>query len=258
MNRLRAFLSMLAFASMVFVLSACDEDDDLPPTETGIEGRVFVQNEFGEPLYNQRGGTSIFLEVGFRSFNIQGDQVGRYRLSGAPVGTYTATYSKDGCGTIVIRGIRVNVVTPSFPVLNGFQQWPSVTLTKLPTTAFTGLSATLNGQEPPLSLLINATMVPAPPPTGQPKGFRVFVASGDDVSSTNYNFQKHFTSTTAEIDLLLEDELFDNIPNVSGGMLSIVIYGDANFDESFELQNEEVVFPNLTLEPSDRVTVVLP
>lgn len=258
MSKLRALLSMLAFASMVFVLSGCQDDDDLPPSETGIEGRIFVQNEFGEPLYNERGGTSIFLEVGFRSFNLQGDQVGRYRLSGAPVGTYTATYSKAGCGTIVRKGIRVNSVTPSFQVLDGYQQWPSVTLTKLPTTTFTGVTATLNGQAPPLSLQVNATMVPAPPPTGQAKGYRLFVATGDNVSRTSYNFQKHFTTTTAEIDILLEEELFDNIPSVSGGMLSIILYGDANFDESYELQNEQVVFPNLTVQPSAMVTVVLP
>ncbi len=256
-------LSALLWALLpLFMLTSCNDDDDFPPaSEVGIEGRVFVQNEFGQPLYDQRSGIQVFLEVGFRNFNLGADNVGRYRLSGAPTGSYTATYSKNSNYSVVMRkNLVVNNVSPNFEVLNGFQQFPSVTLTLLPITTFGNVSAVLqgNGDDEAFQLMVQSSLSPPPPPTGQSKGFRVFAAVGAEVNKDNYDFQKHMTTLSSTFSITLEDELFTQISSNPGTVISLRLYGDANFDESYEDPTGKVIFPNLSAEPSQIVSVVLP
>ncbi len=244
---------------VVPLLISCDDEIPEPVPSAGIEGRVWAQNEFGQPLHDQRSGVNVFLETGFRNFTVAGDQVGRYRLPGAPVGTYTATYSKSGFGTIIVSGLRLNTANPAYEVLNGYHQFPSVTLTQLPTTDFSNVNVSLQGggTQGPLTLTVTGTMAPAPPPTGQSKGYRLFVASGSTVSNSDYDFQEHYTSNTAQFTVELGSELFSQIPNTSGSVISVRLYGDSNFDESYD-DAGLLVFPNLSLTPSESVSVVLP
>lgn len=256
-------LLLLTVLAPALVLTSCKGDDDFPtpPATTSLEGRVFTQNEFGQPLYNERAGVSVYLETGFRTFNIQGNNTGVYRLTNAPTGTYMMRYSKTNYGTIERRGLRVITTNPQFEILDGFQQIPSVTLTKLPTTSFNNVQAVLSGDpddDIPFTLTVSATMVPPPPPTGQAKGYRIFVGIGNSVSKQNYIFQKHLTSTAENLQDVLEEELFGSIPNTPGSVLSVVIYGDANFDETYEDETDQVIYPNLSVQPSAVVSVIIP
>lgn len=241
------------------LLISCDDEIPEPVPSAGIEGRVWTQNEFGQPLHDQRSGVNVFLETGFRNFNLAADQVGRYRLPGAPVGTYRATYSKAGFGKMIVSGLRLNTANPAYEVLNGFHQFPSVTLTQLPITDFSNVNVSLQGggAQGPLTLIVTGTMAPAPPPTGQSKGARIFVRSGNTVSKADYDFQKHFTSNTAQFTIELGAELFGTIPNTTGSVISVRLYGDSNFDESYN-DAGLLVFPNLSLAPSQSISVVLP
>ncbi len=250
---------IVAAAFSALVLTACSDDDFGDAADNAnIEGRVWTQNEFGQPLYEERSGITVFLQTGFRNFNLAGDQVGRYRLEEAPIGTYTARYSKPGFGTIERRGIRVNANSPVLEVIAGFQQFPSVTITKLPTTTFSNLSASLEGQQSPFALKVSGNLVPPPPPTGQAKGYRVFVGTASDVSRDSFVFQKHYSSTTAGFENTIGQELFSQVPGSPGSVLFVRVYGDANFDESYTDQTGKVNFPNLSTVPSDVLSVVLP
>lgn len=253
---------LLTVLAPVLLFTSCDDDEfDNPPPLTSVEGRVFTQNEFGQPLYNERAGVSIYLETEFRNFNLEGNNEGIYRLSNIPTGTYMMRYSKENYGTIERRGLRVINTNPQFEILEGYQQIPSVTLTQLPTTSFNNVQAVLAGdpdQDIAFTLTLSATMVPPPPPTGQAKGYRIFVGVGNSVSKENHIFQKHMTSTVADLQEVLEEELFEIIPNTPGSVLSVVLYGDANFDETYEDDTDRVIFPNLSVEPSAVVSVIIP
>jgi hypothetical protein len=254
------FTILWAF-SLLIIINSCDDGLVEPPAVAGIDGRVWVQNEFGQPLYEERSGISIFLQTGFRSFNVSGDNAGRYRVGNAPVGTYMARYSKSGFSTIERRNLRLNTANPVFEVLNGFHQFPSVTLTELPTTGFVNMATNLQGSgdvAEPFELTVGATLVPPPPPTGQAKGYRVFVSTGTEVSSSVYVYQSHYTSTNALFEIALGNELFGEIPNTSGSIISVILYGDANFDESYLNEDDELIFPNLSTAPSQIMSVVLP
>ncbi|HKK38099.1 MAG TPA: hypothetical protein VJ949_01620, partial [Cryomorphaceae bacterium] len=79
---------------LLLTLTSCNSDDDKDndfPSSTGIRGRVLTQNEFQQPLYDERDDVEMQLEVGFREFLLDADNVGQWQLSSAPVGTYTFT-----------------------------------------------------------------------------------------------------------------------------------------------------------------------
>lgn len=263
MNRTKKFFFLIAVILPAFALTSCDDDDfpDEPPTAS-VEGRVFTQNEFGQPLWNERSGITVYLETAFRNFTVQANNTGIYRLTNAPGGTYLMRFSKPGFGTILRTGIPIRTGNPQFEVIEGFQQMNTVTLTKLPTTTFNNVQAVLTGdpeeEDDPFVLTVSATMSPPPPPTGQAKGFRVFVGTNSNVSRSSYVFQKHFTTLNENFTVEIEDELFDLIPSTPGSLLWVAVYGDANFDESYEDETDQVIFPNLTAEPGQRVSVVIP
>ncbi len=246
------------------LLTACNGDDPEEdfPNATGIDGRVLVQNEFGQPLYNERNGISVLLETGFRSFPLQADNIGRWQIGSAPVGQYTITYKKTGCGTLVFRNIIISTTNPAFEILSGFQRMTTATLTKLPDAVFQNLALDLttnqNGGTTTYTLAVNGTIIPGPPPNGQPKGYRVFVARTATVSKTNYEFQQHFTTLTENFSATIGSDVFSGINAIPGQTLYVTLYGDANFDLSQQNPNESFTFPNLTLEPSSTVSVVLP
>ena len=203
------------------VLASCNEGDSDSdfPSSTGIQGRVVTQNEFQQPLYEERAGVEMLLEVGFREFPVDADIVGQWQLGGAPVGTYTFTIEKDGFGTIKERGIRISTVNPEYPVEEGFQRIPTFFLTKLPTTQFEDVMLDLSFETVEVGMTtdtiwnldLTAMMNPAPPPTGQPKGYRVFLGTDNLLSKENYLFQQHYTSTSAEIALNYNDAFFDSL-----------------------------------------------
>jgi hypothetical protein len=241
-------------ALMAFVFISCGNDDDGPgfTGESGIKGKINVQNQYQQPLYDERGGIAVFMEVGFREFEVVADNVGRWQLAGAPVGTYTITYSKPGYSTIVQRGISISNVTPNYPVDNQFQQLPTATITKLPLTDFDNfeldLSINEQGMPPDTSFTLNvtATMLPAPPPTGQAKGYRIFIGDNENVSPTDYIFQEHKATTSADIDLTYDNMWFDSLGFKSGDALYAALYGDANFNlEMANPMDSSLVFPNL-------------
>ncbi len=152
MVRMAVFFRTLFCASCLLVIAGCDGDDgpeDDFGNNTGIKGRVLVQNEFTQPLYDDREGINVTLNVGFNDFSVAASSVGNWQLAGAPVGTYTITYSKAGFSTVIIDSILVSTVNPQYAVDNGFQKLPTVSITRLPTTEFNNfmldLSFTVQG-----------------------------------------------------------------------------------------------------------------
>ncbi len=246
-----------------FVLVSCNNDDDGAfPNNVGIKGKILTQNEFAQPIYEERDGINVFYETGFRDFTVQGDVVGNYQLGGAPVGQYTITYSKPGFGTIINRNISISTVNPAYPIDNGFQKLPQVTLTKLPNTSFQTLSleldATVNGSDTTYELHLTTTMIPAPPPNGLEKGFRVFIGDSPLVSVEDFIFQKHYTTDEAIIELTIGNELFSELDPESGDEIYVIVYGDASFDLVDTRPDESLRFPNITAEASPAASVTLP
>lgn len=264
-SRIRHLLFILLIFPLLF---SCDDDDDEEnfPSSTGIKGRVLTQNEFQQPLYDERNGVELFIEVGFREFSVGADNVGQWQLPGAPVGTYTFTVSKEGFGTIVRRGVRISTVNPEYPVDQGSQKIPTFVLTKLPDTAIEDVMLDLSFQAVQVgpiadtiwTLDMTGSLNPGPPPTGQAKGFRVFLGLDEFVSPEDYVYQEHFTTTEATFDVTFNDEVFNQSEIGSGDVIYALVYADANFNQEIELQDGTMVFPNLAEEPGEVVSVALP
>jgi len=255
------FFPILLFG-LALGFSSCDDDEDDNPItdDASLEGKVRVQNEYQQPLYDERDGILVFMEVGFQSYAVNADNIGNYVLSGAPTGTYTITASKEGFGTIVKEGIQISNISPNFPVQEGNQILPTITITKKPTTEFNDLSLEVNSNmaDPPeYTLTLNSEMNPPPPPTGQSKGFRLFIGQDETVGPENYIYQEHFTSTEAEVEVIYENNWFETLELVQGDAIFAAIYGDANFDQVLVLSND-TIFPNLTVNVGDISSVVLP
>jgi len=249
----------------LLTLASCNNDNDENndfPSSVGIRGKVLTQNEFQQPLYDERNGVEMQLEVGFREFFLDADNVGQWQLGGAPVGTYAFTIEKEGYGTIKQRGIRISTVNPEFSVFNGFQTVPTFVITKLPITQFEDIALDLTFSEMEEDTIwdldISAVMSPAPPPTGQAKGYRVFWGTDELLNTENYLFQDHYTSTSAQIDLNFNDQVFDSLGVQSGDVIYAQFYGDANFNLEITNQDGTLTFPNLSEEPSAIVSVALP
>ncbi|MGB6035178.1 MAG: hypothetical protein WBG42_02835 [Cryomorphaceae bacterium] len=250
---------------LLLVLASCNDDDENEgdfPDRVGIKGRVLTQNEFQQPLYDERDGVELQLEVGFREFVLDADNVGQWQLGGAPVGTYTFTLEKEGYGTITQRGIRISTVNPEFSVFDGFQTIPTFVMTKLPVTQFQDVELDLTfmemGEDTIWNLDMTAFMNPPPPPTGQAKGYRVFWGTDELLSTENYLFQAHYTTTSPDIALNYNDQIFDLLGIQSGDVIYAQFYGDANFNLELTNQDGTLTFPNLSEEPSAIVSVALP
>ncbi len=263
-----AELSKIAFIGLfaALILSACDNSDsDIDfPNNIGLTGKINVQNQYQQPLYGERDGIKVILEVGYRSFPIQADNVGYYDINDAPVGTYTATYSKPGYGTIIRRGLKVSTVNPTFQVQDGMQVLPTVTITKIPNTSFADEALTLNYQvvneiDTVYNLKLSARIVPGPPPTGQAKGYRVFIGTDPLLTPTNYLYQSHHNTLTDTFSVSFGTAFLDTNGIKSGDMVYALLYGDANFDVQQNPMADEVpAFPNISLEPGELTSIALP
>ncbi len=252
------------FILIASILAGCNGDDDQPKfgEGSGIKGKINVQNEFQQPLYEERGGINVLLEVGFREFEVTANNVGSWQLAGAPIGTYTITYSKAGYSTIVHDNIVLSYTNPNYPIDNLFQQLPSVTITKLPLTDFQDFELILNstplGDDTIYSLDLNATMQPAPPPTGQAKGYRIFIGEDENVSPEDYIYQEYFSTTSANISQTFDNDWFTSLGLSSGDALFAAIYGDVSFNMETENEDGTLSFPNLSETPGGLASVVLP
>lgn len=259
------FLFPLLISILLVSCNENDAEDDFP-SNVGIRGRVLTQNEFQQPLYEEREGVELLLEVGFREFIVDADNVGRWQLPSAPVGTYTITVEKPGFGTVVYRGIRVSTVNPEYPVVDGFQEISRFTITELPTTQIQDVVLDLSfetmmtgGETDTIwSLDIAGVLNPAPPPTGQAKGCRIFLGTDEFVSKDDFIHQEHIASTTAQFSTTIPDSVFDANQIGSGDILNVIVYADANFDQVIELQDEQLLFPNLGENPTEPTSVALP
>lgn len=221
-----------------------------------------VQNEFQQPLYGERDGIEVFLETGYQDFAVTADNTGEWLLSGAPVGNYTITYSKEGYSKVIQTGIHISNTVPNYPVDNGFQKLPTATITRLPLTEFEDFEMDLNVDtqmdDTIYSLAITATMLPAPPPTGQAKGYRIFIGEDETVSPENYIYQEYFSTTTAAIEVTYDDDWFADRDIQSGDALFAAIYGDVSFNQEIQLSDSTTVFPNISQMQGGLASVVLP
>ncbi len=255
-------LYWILLVALVFPSCTPDKPEDSFGSSTGIKGRVNVQNEFQQPLYNERDGIDVLCHVGFQDLSASADNVGQWLISGAPVGTYTITYSKAGFSTVVMRNIKVSNTIPNYAVEAGFQKLPTATITKLPLTDFDNfildLSYTTSGSDTVYALELSAVMVPAPPPTGQAKGYRIFIGTDETVAPDNYIYQEYNTTTSASIDLVYDNSWFDAQGVTSGQTLYAVVYGDVSFNQEIENSDGTFTFPNLSQTPSELASVVLP
>lgn len=245
-------------------LTSCndkDSNDDFG-TGSGIKGKINVQNEFEQPLYADRGGINVELVEGYRDFDVVADNVGNWQLADAPTGTYKITYSKAGYSTIVQRDVKLSYTFPMYPIDNQFQKIPSVTITKLPTTQFNNFVLALNstpvGQDTVYTLNLSAVMLPAPPPTGHKKGYRIFIGKDEEVSSENYLYQEYFNTNSANISQTYDNAWFTEMDIHSGDAIYAAIYGDASFEMEGKDDAGEITFPNISVNPGAISSVVLP
>lgn len=255
-------LYWILLVALVFPSCTPDKPEDNYGSYTGIKGRVNVQNEFQQPLYSERNAIDVLCHVGFQDLAVTADNTGQWLIPGAPLGTYTITYSKAGYSTVVVRDIKISNTIPKYAIEEGFQKVPTATITKLPLTDFSNFSMDLSyiaqGSDTSYSLEVSAVMVPAPPPTGQAKGYRIFIGSDETVSPLNYIFQEYKSTTVANINLTYNDTWFDAQGITSGQTLYAVIYGDVSFNQEIEKSDGTLIFPNLSQTPSDLASVVLP
>ncbi len=262
-------LSLFLCLSCALIWGCNDDDEGDFSDVVVIEGSVLVQNEFQQPLYDERDGVSVDLKVGFQDFGLAADAIGKYQLSGAPVGTYTGTYSKAGCGTVYSKNLKVSDTNPEFPVYNGAQRLPTVTLTKLPVTSFENVEMDLQITEVTdgtgmvidtvYNLTVTGTMNPPPPPTGQSKGYRIFMGTDDMVSKSNFIDQRFYASTDADFVIEFPDEWFNEFGVTSGDVLGCALYGDANFDyNDTDPSTGLPVFPNTSLSVGAIQSIALP
>lgn len=253
------------FIVIASTLAGCNNDDEDQPKfgeGSGIKGKINVQNEFQQPLYEERDGINVLFEVGFREFEVTANNTGKWQLAGAPVGTYTITYSKAGYSTIVQDNIALSYTNPNYQIDNLFQQLPTVTITKLPLTDFQDFELDLNstelGDDTIYSLDLTATMQPAPPPTGQAKGYRIFIGEDENVSPENYIYQEYFSTTDANISQTFDNDWFTSLGLSSGDALFAAIYGDVSFNMERENEDGSLSFPNLSETQGGLASVVLP
>lgn len=255
-------LYWILLVALVFPSCTPDKPVDNFGNSTGIKGRVNVQNEFQQPLYSERDAINVLGHVGFQDLAVTADNVGQWLISGAPVGTYTITFSKAGYSTVVMRNIKVSNTIPNYAVEEGYQKLPTATITKLPLTDFDNfmldLSYVAQGTDTAYSLEVSAVMVPAPPPTGQAKGYRIFIGSDEMVSPENYIYQEYNTTTSAQINLTYDNSWFGAQGITSGQTLYAIIYGDVSFNQEIENSDGTFTFPNLSQTPSELASVVLP
>ncbi|MCH2215181.1 MAG: carboxypeptidase-like regulatory domain-containing protein [Flavobacteriales bacterium] len=259
--------SRIFFFLFVFALISCNDDDEGGfPSATGIEGRILTQDEFQRPLYEERDSVELQIAVGFNNFEVNGDNVGQWKLSGAPVGTYNITVVKDGFGPVERRNIRISTVTPEYPVFDGFQKLPTFVITEKPNTQFQNVELNLTFDTQVVEMIedtiwnlnMSALMSPAPPPTGEPKGYRVFWGTDQLLSPENYLFQAHYTSLNENIELNFNDPIFDALGIKSGDMIFAQFYGDSNFNFEYTTEDGRLIFPNISDNPSSVFSVVLP
>ncbi|MEM9052278.1 MAG: carboxypeptidase-like regulatory domain-containing protein [Bacteroidota bacterium] len=253
---------------LVFALISCDGDDDEGgfPSRTGIEGRILTQNEYQQPLYDERDSVELQLEVGFNSFELNGDNVGQWRFPNAPVGTYKFTVTKEGFSTIERRDVRISTVNPEFSVFNGFQNMPTFVLTQQPNAQFQNVQLNLSFETEIVEMMedtiwnlnMSAVISPAPPPTGDAKGYRVFWGTDELLSPQNYLFQAHYTTLDETIDLNFGDPIFDALGIKSGDIIYAQFYGDANFNLEYTTEEGLLTFPNISDSPSAVFSVALP
>ena len=259
---------ILFYFLFVFALISCNDDDEGGfPSSTGIEGRILTQDEFQRPLYEERDSVELQLEVGFNNFEINGDNVGQWRFSRAPVGTYKITVAKEGFGTIERRDVRISTVTPEFSVFNGFQKLPTFVLTEKPNTQFQNVELNLSFDTQVIeemledtiwNLNMTAVVSPAPPPTGERKGYRVFWGTDAFLSSENYLFQAHYTTLNENIELNFNDPIFNALGIKSGDVIYAQFFGDSNFNLEYITEVGVRIFPNISENPSAVFSVVLP
>ena len=246
----------------MIILAACDEDkeEDFPSNVT-LKGSVLTENEYGQPLYDQRGGVTVNFETGYRTFTSTGDALGKYALSSAPVGTYVITYSKPGFGTVEKTGVIISTVDPQYPVDHGAQVLPTVKLVQKSTASFNNLSLDytwqFSGQDTLITLLVSASMVPAPA-NGLEKGFRVFLAKVPSVSASQYRLQKHFSTTDGDIAVAFDNTLLADSGIKRGDQVYVVLYGDAPQNTQYINSKGTLVFPNLSVQSSEVATLALP
>jgi len=257
---------------IAFLISCNGDDEGGFPDSTGIEGKILTQDEFQRPLYEERDSVDIQLEVGFFEFEVSGDNVGQWRLSNAPVGTYRFTASKEGFSTIERRDVRISTVNPEFSVFNGFQKMPTFVLTKKPNTQFQNISLDLTFETQAIdtgemgemivdtlwNLDMSGIISPAPPPTGEAKGYRVFWGTDEMLSAENYLFQAHYTTSNESISLTFNDPIFDALDIQSGDVIYAQFYGDSNFNLEYTNEDGVLVFPNISEMPSEVFSITLP
>ncbi len=108
------------------------------------------------------------------------------------------------------------------------------------------------------TLDVMATMSPAPPPTGQAKGYRLFIGADADVSPSDYLYQKYFSTTSASIAQSFDNAWFDELGFRSGDAIFASIYADVSFNQETVLKNGSLFFPNLGEMQGSLASVVLP
>lgn len=251
------------------LLTSCkdkDAEEDFP-NNVSVEGKVHVQNEYAQPLYEEREGVDIYVEKAFRNFSNTTDATGRYQFTGLPIGNYVFQFSKEGYGEVWLQNIELSNIAPNYPTNNGLQVIPSVTLKRKAYTTFENIDLqltetyiTTGGDTDTIyGLTVGANILPAPF-NNQYKGYRIFIGETEDLSFDNYMYQEHGKTNSNDGSLFLEldNEQLDEIGLESGDSIFVRLYGDFPEDVTYTRPDGSTFYPNLLLETSEIESVVYP
>ena len=253
-NRKLAFLCSAAF--LVATFTSCEEEDTFEPAPTGnLRGKIHAEDQFGRPLYDERGGVMILLEGGFYEWHATSDGTGEFNLSNLEGRDYKMTLEKPGFADYT-RNLEFSLINPIYPVFNGAQNMGNVIMTKRPENNIENLEIEVNGVTDTAQVSVSGEISPAPPQPGLKHGYRMFLHNNPTVADTSYLFQKHAT-TAAQFEENFTLGLLKTFGFQNGDAIYAIVYGASSEDRSFTYRGE-LQFPTLSDSTSQVANTVLP
>jgi hypothetical protein len=260
MKSLNFFFSIF---TILILATGCDKEaTDNTDTSMGtIRGSINTFDEYAGLIYNERSGVKIDIVNDFQSFSTTTDLAGDYNVASVPNQKYDVKYSKNGFVTLVNNDVNLDFSNSDFPISAGVMKLPIANIYK---KVFWSIEeaegATLQnivGVDTLYDVKINASLTPAPSQTTLFAGYRVFISANDSVSKSNFVWQKHYTTNTGQLELIITEAEWRALGLAPANSIYFKIYGDIKPDVSFFNNENILIFPGTTENSSGVVEVEL-
>ena len=253
-----SFTSRNLFTGLLFcgmlAGTSCDKDDNnLVSQSNTIRGKVLTVDYYGRPLYGERGNIDVFLTTQNLFVETSTGNEGTFIIGNMTEGAYRLTFEGENIAHYQ-NGIFFSAFSPIYPVEGEVQVIPTQQL--IVRSEFGFGETTLDSNS--TGITITTTINPGPPAGPYEQGFRVLCDNSPGVSSTNYMYQKHFTSeTNLLVASITNAELLD-AGFESGDEVYLRIYADYFEEYSFQTEEGDTLFPALSDQSVLFAPVVLP